>query len=125
VRGLPRTCDHPGWEDGTVQITLTRTGGFAGGISELGPVDTGADAESGMLEALVLAADFFALAGEVGMGRILDDRIRTVTVAADGRRHRVGWTDGTTGVPDGLAELFRASEQVGRDHGQDWRPKQA
>jgi hypothetical protein len=104
-------------------ITLTQTGGFAGGISELGPVDTGTDGESGLLEALALACGFFALAPEVGTGRILDGRARTVTVAGGGRTHRVGWTDGMSEVPAGLAELFRATEQAGRDRGLAWRTK--
>ena len=100
-----------------MKITLTQTGGFAGGISELGPVDTGS------LDAWVLAADFFALADEVGTGRISDGRRRTITVDSDDRAHQVGWTEGMTGVPDGLAELFLATEQAGRDQGLDWRSK--
>ena len=40
-----------------MKISLTQTGGIAGGITYLGPVDTKADVESGMLEALVMATD--------------------------------------------------------------------
>jgi hypothetical protein len=96
-------------------ITLTQTGGFAGGISELGPVDTSS------LDALVLACDFVALPEEVGVGRIMDGRRRTVTVHSDARTHRVGWTVGMSEVPDGLTELFRATEQAARDRGLAWR----
>ena len=103
-----------------MKISLTQTGGIAGGITYLGPVDTKADVESGMLEALVMATDFFSLPGHVGSEAAADDRMRTVKVEDGETSNQVQFGELAAQVPDAIKDLFSATEKVGRDHGLNW-----
>jgi hypothetical protein len=104
-----------------MQITLSRTGGLRGGVERLGPVDTGADVESGMLEPIVTGIDFFSLGRRVGSTGIRDGVECTISVQDDGRHNEVGFTAEASDVPEDVRELFEAVEKVASDHGVPWQ----
>ncbi|MGH3104001.1 MAG: protealysin inhibitor emfourin [Gaiellaceae bacterium] len=78
-----------------MQISVKRSGGFAGIEEEVATVDTEqlAAASAERLERLVDEIGFFDLPASVSDGEGADRFRYEVTVAADGRRHTVTYTE--------------------------------
>lgn len=100
-----------------MEITVIRSGGFAGVHERLGPVDTSSlDAERAQeIEAKVEEAGFFELPDELPQEREIRDGFGyRMTISADGKEHDVSYGDGSEqAAAKRLGELVRLLEDDG------------
>ncbi|MDQ3973128.1 MAG: hypothetical protein M3276_02105 [Actinomycetota bacterium] len=102
-----------------MEITVRRTGGFAGRSARLGPVDTPAlDPRLGQqIEALVESMGFFDLPGQFPPGGGEDTFTYLATVMDGARTHQTSWDDLSERPPqlDELLELILSSGATWQD----------
>jgi hypothetical protein len=89
-----------------MQITVMRSGGFAGITEELGAVATETLGEDGLeLERLVSEARFFELPSELPGDAGADMFRYEVTVVEEGRSHTVAYSGEGDDAPEPLRQL--------------------
>lgn len=99
-----------------MQITVVRTGGFAGVHELLGPVDTdNTDSELGTrIRAAAEDLHFFRLPESLPAGRIIDGFNYLITIVAAENNHSVRFDDGSPGSEASkLRELIDLLEEAG------------
>ena len=104
-----------------MEITIEKSGGFAGVRERLGPVDTAEQGDAGAeIETKVEQIGFFELPGRLPEdNQIRDGFGYAMTVEADDRRHRVEYSDGSRREDrqplDELTQLLEANGSQFRD----------
>jgi hypothetical protein len=99
-----------------MEITVTRTGGFAGVHQQLGPVDTSSlDSEvAEQIDRIITELDFFNLQDSPAAGVVYDGFFYAVQVVADDRDHTVRTEDGSDDpAAGGLRRLIGLLEDAG------------
>ncbi len=90
------------------QVTMLRSGGFAGGMQAFSARSDGAKREC--VERAVIAArpEAWARGYPDTSGGMTDQFHYTLRLAADGRTYETSWSSGSGGTPPDLVELSRA-----------------
>ena len=99
-----------------MQITVNKTGGFAGVNQQLGPVETSSlDSQvASDINRMLREVDFFNLPGSLGKtGQMSDAFYYAIHVVDGSRNHTVQMGDDSTGsAADKLHELIKLLEQA-------------
>jgi hypothetical protein len=99
-----------------MQITVTKTGGFAGVNQQLGPVDTSSldSRVADDVSRIIREVDFFNLPRSLPKSGQMSDAFYYAVSATDGsRNHTVQMGDDSSGsAADKLRELIRVLEQA-------------
>jgi hypothetical protein len=99
--GLPDSAGGPSARS-SVEITISRSGGFAGVVEELASLDTGGlDAQlAATLESRLDEVKFFSLPSELSTEAVGADHFTySITVCGDHGSHTVSFRDDGTGKP--------------------------